>query len=51
MTTNDVINDSLLTVGGAFVGEAVRLLSTNFWYAVVAVIVGTAVFAVREVLP
>lgn len=51
MTKEDIINATLLTVGGAFSAEAVRLLSTNFWYAVVSAVIGTAIFVVREILP
>ena len=51
MSTTDVVNATLLTLGGAFAAEAVRLLATNFWLAIVSAVVGTVIFAVREVLP
>lgn len=51
MTSNDIVNASLLTVGGAFVAEAIRLLATNFYFAVIAAVVGTAIFSIREILP
>lgn len=51
MTTNDVINASLLTVGAAFAAEAIKLLQVNIWYAIAVAVVGTAILAVREILP
>jgi hypothetical protein len=51
MAQEDIINASLLTLGGAFVGYAGTALATNFWYAVMAAVIGTAIFWVRELIP
>jgi hypothetical protein len=51
MTKTDAINAILLTAGVAFTGEAMAIIKTDPIMAVVFVVVGLAVFAVREVLP
>jgi hypothetical protein len=51
MTKENGINAILLTAGVAFTGEGINLLQSNLLLAVLAVVVGLAIFAVREMLP
>lgn len=51
MTKNDTVNTSLLTIGTIFVSLIPASFQTNFWYGIVATIVGVGVFTVYELLP
>ena len=51
MSKTDVINATLLSAGIAFIGEGVNLIQSNLLYAILAVVVGVGIIAVREVLP
>jgi len=51
MTTDNVVNGALLTLGGAFIAQAVLLLQHDWLWAVIMAVVGTGVFVIREVLP
>lgn len=51
MTKDNIVNAALLSVGTGFTGAGIVMLSTNFWYAVIAVIIGFSAFGLREILP
>lgn len=51
MTKDQVVNAALLSVGTTFTGLGVVMVNNNFWYAVVAILVGFAAFGLREILP
>lgn len=51
MTQETIVNSSLLSVGTALTAFGVVIIQTNFWYGIVAILVGFGAYGLREVLP
>ncbi len=51
MDGNMVKNAGVMSLGAFFVGVVPTLYTTNFWYAVVAAVVGVACFVLYDYLP